>query len=436
MKTLSMKVIDNKLYMGDVSLTYLANKYKTPLIVYDEAGIRKKIDDYLKGLDNENVNGALCYASKAFIAPYLCDILKDKGCYIDAVSIGDLYLMNKASFPMSHIILHGNNKSIDDLEYAIDNNVGLIVCDNLEELHRLNKLCDAKEKEVNTLFRINPGVEAHTHKYIQTSKLDSKFGESIFDSDTIDAIMKFYKNSKYLRLCGFHAHIGSQITSNESFIVLVKVISSFLKDILDKYQYTPDIIDLGGGIAIKYLDSDNEPDITSIVKEMVEVLLENLKENGISIKKVFVEPGRSIVGDNGITLYKVGAIKHTYANTNYVFIDGGMADNIRPALYEAKYTVDNASCFDGKIENREFNNYNVSGKCCESGDFIVKNYPMYKPNVDDILCVYSTGAYCYSMSMNYNGLLRPACIFINKDKEKLVIKRETLEELVSTCVFE
>ena len=435
MKTSQLNVIDNKLYMGSFKLEDLAKKYGTPLFVYDEVHLRNKIDKYLNGLKNDNVKGHLVYASKAFIAPYLCDILKEKNCYIDAVSIGDLYLMNKAKFPMERIVLHGNNKSIEDLEYAIDNNVGIIVCDNYGELIKLEDLLCKKNKKVHTFFRVNPGVEAHTHKYIQTSRLDSKFGESIFDKEIIDKIMNFYKNSKHLILDGFHAHIGSQITSNESFNVLAKVLSNFLVEIKDKYNYVPKSVDFGGGIAIKYLDSDNEADIENILKGMIDTIVSELKKNDIKIEDVFVEPGRSIVGDSGITLYEVGGIKHTIANTNYIFIDGGMADNIRPALYSAAYSIDNASRVDGAKENKEFGTFNVSGKCCESGDMIVKDYQMYKPELKDILCVYSTGAYCYSMSMNYNGLLRPGVVFINQDKEKVVIRKETLEELVSTCVF-
>lgn len=435
MKTEQMRVIDNHLFMGDFKLDDLALKYGTPLFLYDEVNLLKKIDSYLNGLKNNKVEGKLVYASKAFIAPYLCKLLKDKGCYIDAVSIGDLYLINKSKFPMEHVVLHGNNKSLDDLEYALNNNVGYIVCDNYDELERLESLCESKKKKVVTLFRLNPGVEAHTHKYIQTSKLDSKFGESIFDLKQIDKIMKFYKNSKWLELVGFHAHIGSQITSNESFTVLAKTLSSFIVSINNEYNYSPKVVDFGGGIAIKYLDSDATANIEAILKEMINTLIDDLEKEDIHIEKVFVEPGRSIVGDSGVTLYKVGGIKHTFADTNYVFIDGGMADNIRPALYEAKYSLDNATCLDGSKDNREKGLFNVSGKCCESGDMIVRGYEMYKPKLGETLCVYSTGAYCYSMSMNYNGLLRPAVVFINKDKDKLVIKKETLEELVSTCVF-
>ena len=435
MKTYSMKTIDNKLYIGDFKLEDLSNKYGSPLYVYDELGIRNKIDQYREGLKHDGVKANVVYASKAFIAPYLCDILKEKGCYIDAVSIGDLYLINKSKFPMKHVLLHGNNKSIEDLEYAIVNNVGLIVCDNYGELERLEELCKKHNKCCDTLFRVNPGVEAHTHKYIQTSKLDSKFGESIFDLDVIDKIMKFYQNSKYMNLLGFHAHIGSQITSNESFSVLADVMAKFYNDLYDKYKFNPVSIDFGGGIAIKYLDSDMSANIKDILKGMIDAFLKEINKN-IIIKNIYVEPGRSIIGDSGVTLYKVGGIKETIAKRNYIFIDGGMPDNIRPALYEAKYSIDNASCVDGKLENRELKKYNVSGKCCESGDMIVRDYDFFTPKVGETLCTYSTGAYCYSMSMNYNGLVRPGVVFINNDKIKVAIRRETLEELVSTYVFD
>lgn len=429
MKTKQMEVKNNKLYMGDFSLEELAKKYQTPLYVYDEEEIKEKVDRYNKGLSKSKINGHVVYASKAFIAPYLLKILNEKNCYIDAISVGDLYIINKSNFPMEKVVLHGNNKSIEDLDYAVKNNVGFIVCDNLIELDNLLKLCIKYNKKVNTLFRVNPGIDAHTHKFIQTSKLDSKFGESIYDLDKIDKIISFYKNQDYMKLNGFHAHIGSQITSEKSFVELAKTMAKFYNDLLEKYNITFDTIDFGGGIAIKYLDSDTEPNIEVIVKEMINVFESNLK--GMKVTEVFLEPGRSIVGDAGITLYTCGGVKRTFTGVEYAFIDGGMSDNIRPALYQALYTIDNASRYEG-----EKGKYHIAGKHCESGDLIIKDAVLTKPEVNDILCVYSTGAYCYSMSMNYNGLTRGGVIFVSKDKVKTVIKRETVEDLAKTCVFD
>lgn len=430
MKTKTMKIKDNKLYIGSYSLDELANKYQTPLYIYDECHLRDKISRFVNNFKDSEFDCKVVYATKAFLAPYLIKILLEYKVFVDAVSAGDLYLLEKANYPMEMVVLHGNNKSKEELIMAIEKGVGYIVVDNVSELDELIALSENYKKEIKTLFRVNPGVEAHTHAFIQTSMLDSKFGESIFDLETIDYIINSYKKSKYLKLEGFHAHIGSQITNSESFEKEVKVMAKFIKDIEDKYQITLSTLDLGGGFGIKYLDSDANLEIEDVTALILKTAHSEFKKLGLEIKNLMIEPGRSIVGDAGITIYKTRRTKHTFAGVDYAFVDGGMPDNIRPALYDALYTVVNASRVNG-----EEGVYTISGKCCESGDIIAKGVKITKPQCDDILAVFSTGAYCYSMSMNYNGLTRPGVIFVCDDKITEVIRKETNEELVKTCVF-
>lgn len=432
MRTKNMHVKDNQLYMGKFSLEELAKKYKTPLYVYDEVGLREKMDIFKNYFKSDNFECYVVYATKAFLAPRLCKMLNEYGFYADGVSSGDMYLMEKSGFPMEHIVLHGNNKSLEELETAVDKNVGYIVIDNYTELKKLDKLASSKKKHVKTLIRINPGIEAHTHAYIETSLLDSKFGESIYDIELLEKMFDVYKNSEYVTLEGFHAHIGSQINSADSFKQEAIKMAEFTKEINHKYGFNLETLDLGGGFGIKYLDDDKEINLKEMLQTIINTVTEAFKDEDVKIKTLMIEPGRSLVGDNGVTLYTVGGKKKTYAGVEYAFVDGGMADNIRPALYQALYSLDVAN----NVESNEKKTINVVGKCCESGDIVRKGIELPVVNVGDTLVVYSTGAYCYSMSMNYNGLTRGGVIFVDNEKVYEVIKRQSLENLVSTCVFE
>lgn len=428
MKTKQMRVVDNKLYMSKWSLEELGKKYGTPLYVYDEEGIRERIKTYINNFKSDKYNTHVVYATKAFLAPYLCNIMNEYGIWADAVSLGDMTILEKSHFPFNHIVLHGNNKSLEELEYAVKNEVGYIVVDNLSELLDLVDIAGTLNKKVKTLLRVNPGVSAHTHEFIQTATMDSKFGESIYDNERIREIINIYKESKYVTLDGFHAHIGSQINDEESFTKLVHVMAKFIKDVHKKYDLNIHVIDYGGGFGVKYLDSDKEIDVKKACQSLIEETKNEYQNSGILIDTLMIEPGRSIVGDNCVTIYESRRTKLTYAGVRYAFIDGGMPDNIRPALYDALYTVENAS----RVEGTKLK-YNVVGKCCESGDIIAKGVNLTEVKEGDTLCVYTTGAYCYSMSMNYNGLTRPACIFVSGDKVNVAIKKETLDDLVKTC---
>lgn len=431
MRTYSMKEIENELYIGDYKLSDLADKFKTPLYVYDEAGIINKIDIFKKSFKSALFDTTIVYASKAFLAPYLCKLLENKGLSIDAVSVGDLYLLKQANFPMDRVIFHGNNKSIEELNLCLDLKVKYIVIDSLRELIRLDILTQKKKVKCNTLFRVNPGIEAHTHEFIQTSLLDSKFGESINDREIFEKITNVYRNSPYLVLKGFHAHIGSQINVSSSFLKEVEVLLDFMEIFENESKYNVTVLDIGGGFGIKYLDTDTALDLEDTLTNIVKIVEEKIKTRGLSIKELVIEPGRSIVGDSGVTLYTCGGSKKTFNKKNLCIIDGGMADNIRPALYRAEYSVDIAN----RVNSPEKHVYDIVGKYCETGDIIARNVILGKVLDKDIIVTHSTGAYCYSMSSNYNGSLRPAVIFINKDKIKEVIRRETYEDFVKTYLF-
>ena len=441
MRTKSMSVRGENLYVGEHSLVSLADKYKTPLYVYDEVGIEEKIRIFKENFKSDLLKCEVIYASKAFIAPYLCKVLDRAGFGIDAVSAGDLYLIHKSKFPTNRIILHGNNKSIEELSIGIDLGVEYIVVDSYTELVKLESLANEKKKQINTLFRINPGIHADTHAYIETSLLSSKFGESIHDEDILNKIMSVYNESKYLNLDGFHSHIGSQINNPRSFVAEVKTMLNFIKRFENKYKHQINTLNVGGGFGIKYVDDDKEINLELILKEIVKATEVGIQKNKLSLTKLMIEPGRALVGDSGFTLYKCGGLKSTFGGKKYLFIDGGMSDNIRPALYQAKYTVEVANRIKPDLtEDEEYDNllnfYDVVGKCCESGDIIALNVNINEVKKNDTIVVYSTGAYTYSMAMNYNGLTRGAVIFVKGEEVREVIRKESVEDLVKTCDFE
>lgn len=431
MKTASMTVKKNELYVGEHKLTDLAKEFKTPLYVYDEFGVRKKIEIFNKYFQSDMFNTMVVYASKAFIAPYLCDILKEYGFGIDAVSGGDLYLLEKSKFTMDKVVFHGNYKSNEELEDSVRLGVRYIVVDNLRELKRLEKIAEKAQKKVSTLFRVNPGIDAHTHEYIQTSLLSSKFGESIYDEEILNKITDVYKNSKYLELKGFHCHIGSQINTFKSFVNAAKVMLDFVNKFVEKTGFEINTLNLGGGFGIKYLDKDVPIKLPEMLTRIIKTVEGYIKLNGLNINELIIEPGRSFIGDSGFTLYTCGGSKKTYGGKTYVFVDGGMTDNIRPALYQAKYTVGIAN----NVVSSKGINCDVVGKCCESGDIIAKDITLGEAHEGDTIIVYSTGAYCYSMSSNYNGAVRGAVIFVNGGKVTEAIKRQDYENLISTYNF-
>ena len=424
MKPKYLNVKNNTAYIRDINLIDVAKEYKTPLYVFDQVELEDNMKLFKEKFNSNIFNCHTVYASKAFLVPAMCDLLVKHGLWMDAVSLGDLYVAYKSNFPMDHIIFHGNNKTYEELEFAVNHNV-VVVVDHLEELVLLNSICENKQKYINTMFRINPGIDAHTHKFIQTATFVSKFGESMFDEKTIDKIMVKYCESNYVKLLGFHSHIGSQIQEIEPFLLNVSKMLSFSKQIMDKYNYKLTSVNFGGGFGIPYIQNDQPLDKKLTCEKMIDLISSLGSEIGFIPNDVFIEPGRSIVGNACVTLYTCGDVKHTYGNTFYQFIDGGMTDNIRPALYEAEYACDIVN----KMNDEKVLICDVAGKCCESGDIIIHNAMIPQTNCGDILMVYATGAYNYSMASNYNNMLKPAVVFID-DSARVVAKRETLDDLL------
>lgn len=419
------KVVNNELNIGGVGVQELREKFSTPLYVMDQSLLEENMAIFRDNFKSNKFKTEVIYASKAFLAVGMAQLVNRNGLSMDVVSGGELFTAIKAGFPMEKLYFHGNNKTYDELELAIDNNLGTIIVDNPLELHRLNKICADKNKKAKVLLRVNPGIDAHTHEYIQTSKFSSKFGESIFDEEIFNIIKEFL-NSENVILEGFHCHVGSQIFDEKPFFGAIDVMFKFAKEVEEKTGFASKIINLGGGFGIYYSEEDNPIALQDFVTRMISDLEIKKEEYGLSVEQVNIEPGRSIVANSGTTIYTVGGVKDTFSGKKYIFVDGGMTDNIRPALYQAKY--------EGVIANKMLETptlcATVAGKCCESGDVLIHDSYFAEAVDGDILAIASTGAYNYSMSSNYNRIIKPAVVFVKDGKAQLVVKRETYEDLV------
>ena len=420
MKTVNTNIQNNELYIGNHSLKELAMKYKTPLMVYDEEGIKSKIKLIKDSFSSKKLKTKIIYASKAFIAPYFANILKEEDLCVDATSVSDFRLLEKVGFPMERVFFQGNNKTEEELKLALNLKINAFIVDSFSELKLIEKLAKAK---VDTYFRINPYVKVDSHKHIQTANLDSKFGEGI-DDVVWDKIIEFYNNAKHVVLKGLQVHLGSQIKELDPYLEAIDKISNFKTKLEQKLKYKIKAFDLGGGFGVKYLESDSEFPL----KEGLKKIIKRLEKTDFEI--VAIEPGRSIVGTEAVTIYQCLKLKQS-KYYNYCLVDGGMADNIRPALYDAKYSFD---CVNNVIsENKE--KYQVVGKFCESGDILGKDIILSKLKENNYIVTYTTGAYCYAMSSNYNGALRPAVLFVSDKGVKEAIRRETVEDYLAVFNF-
>lgn len=418
------------LEIGKCDTTELAKEFGTPLYVVDEDLVRNTCREFKDNFEIEGIESEVIYASKAFLNLAIAKVICEEGLSLDVVSGGELYTALKANFPVSRIYMHGNNKTESELTMAIEEGIGRIVVDNRNELEVIEYLCKSLNKKIDVLLRVNPGIEAHTHEYIQTSKNDSKFGESIFDEDMCKIINRF-KNSESVNLKGFHCHIGSQIFEEKSFYSEVYDMIKFLEKIKNECGFCAEELNLGGGFGVYYSEGDKPVNLKSCLKNMISILKEEAQKSGLNIKKVMIEPGRSIIANAGTTLYKVGGTKKTYGGKQYVFIDGGMADNPRTALYDAKYEALVANKVN--VENNE--KYTIGGKCCESGDIIIKEIELPRVERGDIMAVLTTGAYNYSMSSNYNRIPKPAVVFVKEGEAKIAVKRETYEDIIRNDIL-
>lgn len=421
---------DGVLYIEGCSVNTLKEEYGTPLYVMNENLIRDNCRRY-KAVFAENFcsRSFPCYASKALSCLEIYRIMKEEGMGVDVVSGGELYTALNAGFPAERIFFHGNNKTEQELRMAVKYGVGRIIVDNLTELELLNSIAKEANAVVNIGLRIKPGIEAHTHDYIRTGQIDSKFGFSLENGEaknSVDTALS-YANVK---LCQVHCHIGSQIFDTQPFVDAVKVMLGFIKEINSEYGYFISELNLGGGLGARYTDDDSPLEIEEYLMPVVEMFHKTCEKLEISEPAFHIEPGRSIVGESGTTLYTVGNVKEIEGIRTYVAVDGGMCDNIRYALYKAKYTVLNASHAKGEI----LNNATIAGKCCESGDLLQECVDIVKPKVGDILAVLTTGAYNYSMASNYNRILRPAIVMVKDGRSRVVVQRESYADLLNNDI--
>ncbi|ADO84427.1 diaminopimelate decarboxylase [Ilyobacter polytropus] len=421
----SMEIKDNQLYIGGISSKELVEKHGSPLYVMDEALISKNMETFKAAFKSDRFQTEVVYASKAFLTTGMCQIVDRHGLSMDVVSGGELFTVKSAGFPMEKVHMHGNNKTWEELEMCLDYGIGEIIVDNRDELDKLERVCREKGKKINVLLRVNPGIEAHTHEYIQTSTYSSKFGESIFDENIKDIIKKFIA-AEHVELKGFHCHIGSQIFDEKPFFAAMDTMLKFIKQMKDEAGLDTTVLNLGGGFGVYYFDGDDAVDFEKFCKEMIKDLESKLDEYEIDLDKVIIEPGRSIVANAGTTLYTVGGTKVTYSGKKYVFVDGGMTDNIRPALYQAEYEGVIANRINEKTEDL----VTVAGKCCESGDLLLRDVYLQEAKEGDILAISTTGAYNYSMASNYNRIRKPAVVFVKDGESKVAVKRESYEDLI------
>ena len=415
------------LVMEGCDLTEIASEFKTPLFVYNETLMRERCRKYLKSLREIFTDGEIIYAGKSFIIKEMCRLLKEEGLSLDVVSGGELFTALAVDFPAEKIYFHGNNKTEEELEMAVKSGVGRIVVDSLDELELLDKVTAQTGISANIYLRIKPGISAHTHSYIQTGQADSKFGLGIDDGMAKEAVDKALKKEK-IALKGLHCHIGSQIFDvHEPFKLAARKMVALMKEIKEEYGCELKELNLGGGLGIRYTAEDTPEDAAVFVKNLAEAVKAECEENGINLERLSLEPGRSIAGEAGITLYTIGTIKKLDNIRTYVSVDGGMMDNLRPALYDAVY--------DGVLANRAGEEADavvtLAGKACESGDILIKEMKVPMPHRDDIMAVFSTGSYHFSMYSNYNRNPRPAVVFLKEGAARLVVKKESYEDMVS-----
>ena len=420
-----MTVENGELNISEVGVSELKAQYGTPLYVYDENMLVNQCRTFINNFKSSKFNTEVLYASKAFSCLEVLRIASREGLGVDVVSLGEIHTAYKAGYDMKKAYFHGNNKTREELQYALEVGVGTIVIDNDYEYEMINEIVRESGNTVDVLLRINTGIDAHTHEYIKTAKDDSKFGYSVYDETIYDLIADI-NNQSNLNFVGFHSHIGSQIFEKTSFFEAVKVVMEFTKKVQERLGLTISVLNLGGGFGVYYTEEDRPFELAEFLREYIEVVERESDNFGLDLAKVVIEPGRSLTCNAGSTLYSVGGVKKTFAGREYVFVDGGMADNPRYALYKAKYEVMLAN----KMSEEADTTYTVAGKCCESGDMLVMDANLPKAEQGDLLLVSSTGAYNYSMSSNYNRLPKLPVVFVKDGSSRLVVKGETLEDLI------
>lgn len=413
------------LEIGGVDTTDLKAQFGTPLYVVDEQLVRERCREYMEAFRASGLGFQVAYASKAFCVMAMCALAAEEGLSLDVVSDGELFTALQAGFPAERIHFHGNNKTLEEIEMALDAEIGCFVVDNFNELHLLQAVAADKNRKVNILLRVTPGVEAHTHEYISTGQTDSKFGFDIGNGTAFEAIELASKQSN-LVLLGVHSHIGSQIFEVEGFQMAVQRVAEFAAAVYERINVAFKVVNLGGGFGIRYIDGDTPLEVSQYVKAITDAVKNHFAQIGYAVPEIWVEPGRSIVGEAGTTLYTVGTSKDIPGVRKYVAVDGGMTDNPRPALYESKYEAVLAN----RANEAAQETVSVAGKCCESGDMLIWDLDLPKVQIGDLLAVACTGAYNYSMASNYNRIRRPAVVFVKDGQGDVVVRRETYQDII------
>lgn len=413
------------LEIGGCDCVDLSRRYGTPVYVFDEWLMRRACREYRDAVREFWPDARVVYAGKAFMTMAMCRLVDEEGLGLDASSGGELFTAIKAQFPPDRIVFHGNNKLPSELEFALSAGVGRFVVDNLYELELLAKLAAEKRKRADILLRVTPGVDAHTHSYIRTGQLDSKFGFGLADGVALQAV-KLASGLPGVNLTGLHFHVGSQLHDVAPYEAAIELVTEFAGEIRRSLKVPVNELNVGGGLGIRYNKNDRPIPITGFVKAVSESVKKSFSRRGLPLPRLMLEPGRSIVGEAGTTLYTVGSIKEIPGVRKYAAVDGGMTDNPRVALYQAVYEAVVAN----KALHEPSGLVTIAGRCCESGDMLI--WDAFLPSLEpgDILAVFSTGAYNYSMASNYNRLSRPAVVSVANGREALWVRRETYEDLV------
>ncbi|MEG0474204.1 MAG: diaminopimelate decarboxylase [Carnobacterium sp.] len=422
----TMKINEkNHLEIGGVDSLDLVEKYGTPIYVYDTLYIKEKARAFKAAFENRGVAAQVAYASKAFSCLAIYQLMAKENMSLDVVSGGELYTAIKADYPSEKIHFHGNNKSDAEIIAGLDYRVGCFVVDNFHELNQLNKFTSIREQMMNVLIRVTPGVEAHTHDYISTGQNDSKFGFDLTNGQAEMAI-ELTRKMPFINVMGLHSHIGSQIFETEGFNLAIDKVLNKAKEWKKQFDFKLKVLNVGGGFGIRYTTEDEPLPIETYINTIIDEVEQVSKELGLEMPEIWIEPGRSLVGDAGITLYQTGSQKEIPDVRNYLAVDGGMSDNIRPALYNAKYT----GVFANRVSDQTEKMYSIAGKCCESGDMLIWDLPLPEAQTQDILAVFSTGAYGYAMANNYNRIPRPPVVFVENGVDFLAIERENYADLM------
>ncbi|WP_058303792.1 diaminopimelate decarboxylase [Gorillibacterium timonense] len=418
------------LEIGGCDATVLAESFGTPLYVMDEELIRRRCREFTQAFKESGLDYQVAFASKAFCVMAMCRLIEEEGLTLDVVSDGELYTALQAGFPPERIHFHGNNKTPDEIAFGVDAGIGVFVVDNFHELALLNAIAGSKKKTVKILLRVSPGVEAHTHDYMLTGNEDSKFGFDLGSGGAMEAAKQALEQP-HLKLLGIHSHIGSQIFEVDGFRMAVDKLMQFCLAVRTETGAEFRVLNLGGGFGVRYVEGDKPLEIADYVKAITANIYSTFTDNGYPVPSIWVEPGRTIVGDAGTTLYTIGSMKELPGIRKYVSVDGGMTDNPRPALYQAKYEAMLANR--GHDANEE--TVSIAGKCCESGDMLIWDLELPKAEAGDILAVSCTGAYNYSMASNYNRIRKPAVVFVKDGEAEVVVRRETHADLIAGDVI-